>query len=280
MSKDNAIAPADIDGDEDQKPRGRSVGVAVTPALFMIGVIGVWELLVRKLEVPVYLLPAPSEIAIKMIVQRDVFFVQIWPTSSAIISGFLLAVAVGVPAATLMVYSATIRRTIYPILLTAQVLPKVALAPLFIVWFGFGFLPKVLMTFLISFFPIIIDTLTGLNSVRPESLMLIRSMGGNRWQSFWKVRMPSALPSMFGGLKVAITFAVVGTVVAEFVGSDNGLGYLLVLARGNLDTVTVFAAIVWLIIIGFAFYFAVEVAERLLIKGRSGRRRNDMGAGL
>jgi NitT/TauT family transport system permease protein len=191
-----------------------------------------------------------------------------------------LAVLIGIPAATLMIYSEWFRRGVYPILLTAQVLPKVALAPLFIVWFGFGLLPKVLMTFLISFFPIVIDTLTGLNSVRPESLMLIRSMGGTRWQSFWKIRLPSALASIFGGFKVAITFAVVGTIVAEFVGSDHGLGYILVLARGNLDTVTVFAAILWLIAIGFLFYFAVEVAERVFVKGRAANRKHELGAGL
>jgi NitT/TauT family transport system permease protein len=179
-----------------------------------------------------------------------------------------------------MIYSEWFRRSIYPILLTAQVLPKVALAPLFIVWFGFGLLPKVLMTFLISFFPIVIDTLTGLNSVRPESLMLVRSMGGSRWQAFWKIRLPSALPSIFGGFKVAITFAVVGTIVAEFVGSDHGLGYILVLARGNLDTVTVFAAILWLIAIGFLFYFAVEVAERVALRGRGANRTHELGAGL
>jgi NitT/TauT family transport system permease protein len=178
-----------------------------------------------------------------------------------------------------MIYSKWFRRSIYPILLTAQVLPKVALAPLFIVWFGFGLLPKVLMTFLISFFPIVIDSLTGLNSVRPESLMLLRSMGASRWQAFWKVRLPSALPSMFGGFKIAITFAVVGTVVAEFVGSDHGLGYILVLARGNLDTVTVFAAILWLVAIAFLYYFAVELLEWLLVKGRAARR-HELGAGL
>ncbi len=138
------------------------------------------------------------------------------------------------------------------------------------------------MTFLISFFPIVIDTLTGLNSVRPESLMLLRSMGASRWQAFWKIRLPSALPSIFGGFKVAITFAVVGTIVAEFVGSDHGLGYILVLARGNLDTVTVFAAILWLIVIGFMFYFAVEVAERCQHPGARSRpqpraRRGSLG---
>src|SRR4029077_12604985 len=189
----------------------------------------------------------------------------------AIIIGFGVAVLVGIPAATLMIYSEWFRRSVYPILLTAQVLPKVALAPLFIVWFGFGLLPKVLMTFLISFFPIVIDTLTGLNSVRPESLMLIRSMGGTRWQSFWKIRLPGALPSIFGGFKVAITFAVVGTIVAEFVGSDHGLGYILVLARGNLDTVTVFAAILWLIAICFFVLFRGRSGGTVLCKGARGK---------
>jgi NitT/TauT family transport system permease protein len=111
-------------------------------------------------------------------------------------------------------------------------------------------------------------------------LMLIRSMGGTRWQSFWRVRLPSALPSMFGGFRVAITLAVVGTIVAEFVGSDAGLGYVLVLARGNLDTVTVFAAIVWLVAIGFIFYFAVDLAERHFVRGVEHKRGLELGGGL
>jgi NitT/TauT family transport system permease protein len=252
----------------------------LTPVLTLTGCLVLWEAAVRYFAVPVYLVPPPSLIAGKLLASYPLFLQATLHSAVAIVAGFALAVIVGIPAATLMIYSQWFRRSIYPILLTAQVLPKVALAPLFIVWFGFGLLPKVLMTFLISFFPIVIDALTGLNSVRPESLMLIRSMGGTRWQSFWKVRLPTALPSIFGGFKVAITFAVVGTIVAEFVGSDSGLGYLLVLARGNLDTVTVFAAILWLIAIGFLFYFAVELAEWLCVKGRPARRMHELGAGL
>jgi NitT/TauT family transport system permease protein len=255
-------------------------GAWITPALSLLCCLAMWEGAVRYFQVPVYLVPAPSLIASKLVAAYPLFLQETLHSVIAIIIGFALAVLVGIPAATLMIYSEWFRRSIYPILLTAQVLPKVALAPLFIVWFGFGLLPKVLMTFLISFFPIVIDTLTGLNSVRPESLMLIRSMGGSRWQAFWKIRLPTALPSIFGGFKVAITFAVVGTIVAEFVGSDHGLGYILVLARGNLDTVTVFAAILWLIAIGFLFYFAVEVAERICIRGRAGNRGHELGAGL
>jgi NitT/TauT family transport system permease protein len=257
-----------------------SHGAWLTPCLSLFLSLAMWEAAVRYFAVPVYLLPAPSVIARKLVVSYPLFLEATMHSVVAIIVGFGVAVLVGIPAATLMIYSELFRRGVYPILLTAQVLPKVALATLFIVWFGFGLLPKVLMTFLISFFPIVIDSLTGLNSVRPESLMLIRSMGGTRWQSFWKVRLPGALPSIFGGFKVAITFAVVGTIVAEFVGSDNGLGYILVLARGNLDTVTVFAAIIWLIVIGFFFYFAVEIAEWFCIRGRAAGRSQELGAGL
>jgi NitT/TauT family transport system permease protein len=257
-----------------------SHGTWFTPCLSLFLCLAIWEAAVRYFAVPVYLLPAPSVIAHKLVVSYPLFLEATMHSVVAITAGFGVAVLVGIPAATLMIYSEWFRRGVYPILLTAQVLPKVALAPLFIVWFGFGLLPKVLMTFLISFFPIVIDSLIGLNSVRPESLLLIRSMGGTRWQSFWKVRLPGALPSIFGGFKVAITFAVVGTIVAEFVGSDNGLGYILVLARGNLDTVTVFAAILWLIAIGFLFYFAVEMAERFCIRGRAAGRSQELGAGL
>jgi NitT/TauT family transport system permease protein len=255
-------------------------GVWIAPALSLLGCLAAWEAAVRYFDVPIYLVPAPSQIAGQLLVSYPQFLQATFSSAISIIVGFGLAVIVGIPAATMMIYSKVFRRSIYPILLTAQVLPKVALAPLFIVWFGFGLLPKVLMTFLISFFPIVIDSLIGLNSVRPESLLLLRSMGSTRWQAFWKVRLPTALPSIFGGLRVAITFAVVGTIVAEFVGSDSGLGYILVVARGNLDTLTVFAAILWLIAMGFLFYFAVEVAERLCIKGRAARRSHELGAGL
>jgi NitT/TauT family transport system permease protein len=266
--------------DRAKTPSWSSHGAWLVPALSVFACLAAWEAAVRYFDVPIYLVPAPSLIVSQLLASYPEFLKATFASSIAIIIGFGLAVVVGIPAATMMVYSRWFRRSVYPILLTAQVLPKVALAPLFIVWFGFGLLPKVLMTFLISFFPIVIDSLIGLNSVRPESLMLIRSMGGTRWQAFWKVRLPTALPSIFGGFRVAITFAVVGTIVAEFVGSDSGLGYLLVVARGNLDTVTVFAAILWLIAVGFLFYFAVEIAERICIRGRATRHSHELGAGL
>lgn len=246
----------------------------------LIGCLLLWEFAIKAFDVPIYLVPAPSVIAQNIWATYPMLIEETMSSVTAIVVGFLLALVIGIPAATLIIYSKLFRRAVYPVLLTAQVLPKVALAPLFIVWFGFGLLPKVLMTFLISFFPIVIDTAIGLNAVRPESLMVVRSMGGTRWQAFWKIRLPGALPNVFGGAKVAITFAVVGTIVAEFVGSDHGLGYVLVLARGNLDTVTVFAVILWLIGVGFLFYFAVEWLERLCLRGRANHRSHELGAGL
>lgn len=252
----------------------------VAPFAVLVLCILIWEGTVRLFDVPVYMLPAPTAILQEMVAKHQFFLTHALHTSMAIVLGFILAVLVGVPMATVMVYSSRVSRLIQPMLITAQVLPKVALAPLFIVWFGFGLTPKVVMTFLIAFFPVVIDTLTGLLAVRPGSLMLIRSMGGSRWQSFWKVRLPTALPSMFAGFKVAMTFAVVGAIVAEFVAADSGLGYVLVEARGTLNMVTVFASITWLVLLGFAFYYLVEGLERVLMKGRRHGAAHELGAGM
>jgi NitT/TauT family transport system permease protein len=171
----------------------------VAPAIVLAGSLVLWTAAIRLFEVPVYILPRPEQVAADIVAQRALYLQHSMSTLMAILAGFLLAVAMGVPAAASMVYFPAINRALYPVLLTAQILPKVAIAPLFIIWFGFGLLPKVVMTCLICFFPIVIDTIIGLESVRPESLLLIRSMGGSRWQSFWKVRLPSALPYIFGG---------------------------------------------------------------------------------
>jgi NitT/TauT family transport system permease protein len=271
---------SDVAGAVSAKPARRKTPAWILPVATLALCLLVWEALVRFFNVPVYILPPPSAILHVAIAQHAYLFKNAVATSWAILLGFAYAFVVGIPIAALMVYSESFSKAIYPVLITAQVLPKVALAPLFIVWFGFGLLPKVVMTFLIAFFPIVIDTLAGLSVVRPESLMLLRSMGASRWQSFWKVRLPMALPHIFSGLKIGMTFAVVGAIVAEFVASDSGLGYVLVDARSNLDMVMVFAAITWLIALGFVFYFAVEFAERIFVKGRRSKRSHELGAGL
>ena len=161
---------------------------------------------------------------------------------------------------------------ITPILLFFQTVPKIAIAPLFLVWFGFGPFPKVLVAFLISFFPIVIDTAIGLRSISPEMIDLARSMGATKLQIFMRFRMPTALPYFFGGLKVAATLAVVGAVVGEFVGADRGLGYLLLVSNSNLDTPLLFASIVALTALGLILFYIIEVLEHFLIPWHVSRR--------
>jgi NitT/TauT family transport system permease protein len=150
-------------------------------------------------------------------------------------------------------------------MVATQSIPKIALAPLFVVWFGFGVAPKVAVAFLIAFFPIVIDTIVGLRSIDPAMLQLARAMGAPRHRIFLKFRLPHALPAIFGGLKVASTLAVVGALTGEFIGSDKGLGYVLLQASGNLNTPLLFATLVTLSLLAMAFFYAVEALERILI---------------
>lgn len=225
----------------------------------------VWQIAVTVLEVPTYLLPAPTEIIVSI---RDNFSDLLqhgWVTTYEMVLGYLMAIAISVPLAVAITASPRFDRFITPILLFSQTIPKIAIAPLFLVWFGFGPFPKILVAFLISFFPIVIDTTIGLKSVSPEMLDLVRSMGATKLQVFLKIRLPTSLPYMFGGLKVAATLAVVGAIVGEFVGADKGLGYLLLIANSYLDTPLLFAAIVGLTTLGIILFYIIEGLERLLI---------------
>jgi NitT/TauT family transport system permease protein len=179
--------------------------------------------------------------------------------------GYLLAVAIAVPLAIAITSSERFDRFVMPTMLFFQVVPKVAIAPLFLVWFGVGALPKVLVAFLISFFPIVIDSAVGLRSMSSEMLDLARSMGASRTQIFTRFRLPTSLPYLFSGLKVAATLAIAGAVVGEFVGADKGLGYLLLVTNSNMETSLMFATLVALTFIGLVFFYSVERLEALLI---------------
>ena len=191
--------------------------------------------------------------------------------------GFALSIVIGIPLALAIFLWPAFSRSILPLLVSSQAMPKVAVAPLFLVWFGFGLLPKVLIAFLIAFFPVVINTAVGLASIEPEKIYLARSMGFGATATFFKIRLPNALPAIFGGLKISITLAVVGAVVGEFVGGDAGLGYLLMVANGSMDTQLLFAGIVALTVLGVALFLLIEFAERLaiprhIIAGNKGNR--------
>jgi NitT/TauT family transport system permease protein len=224
-----------------------------------------WDLAVRVFKAPAYLLPPPLVVLDSIVQNWSTLWVHTLWTTGAILAGFVAAAAVAIPLAMLIVVSPTLGRLIYPPMVATQAIPKIALAPLFIVWFGFGLMPKIAVAFLIAFFPVVIDTIIGLRSIEPGIVQLARSMGAPPWRIFLKLRLPNALPMIFGGLKVASALAVVGALTGEFVGSDKGLGYILVQASGNLNTALLFATLVILSLVAMAFFYAVEFLERILI---------------
>jgi len=235
------------------------------PYVGILLLLGIWEVAVRAFKLPSYLLPAPSEIA-QMIIQKFPLLMEhSWVTAYEMLMGYFLAIFVAIPMAIAITASPNFDRFVTPILLFFQTVPKISLAPLFLVWFGVGITPKILVAFLISFFPIIIDTAVGLRSIAPEMVDLARSMGATRFQIFSRFRLPTSLPYLFSGLKVASTLAVVGAVVGEFVGADKGLGYLLLVANSNLLTSLMFAAIFSLTAQGLILFYIIQKLETILI---------------
>jgi NitT/TauT family transport system permease protein len=250
----------------------------LTPFVGILVFLAVWEAGVALYKPPAYLLPAPSIIFDTFIREFPRLAFHGWVTAYEMLLGYFLAVAVAVPLAIAITSSQRFDSFVMPTLLFFQVVPKVAVAPLFLVWFGVGALPKVLVAFLISFFPIVIDAAVGLRSMSAEMTDLARSMGASRLQVFARFRLPTSLPYLFSGLKVAATLAVAGAVVGEFVGADKGLGYLLLVTNSNMETALMFATIVALTIIGLAFFYAVELLEAFLIPWHVTHRiREDMG---
>ena len=243
------------------------------PPLAALGLgLVVWELAIVALDVPEYLLPAPSGIAAAIAAQPAYLAEHSLVTLAEILLGFALAVVVGIPLAVFIVYSPLFERSVYPLLVASQSVPKIAVAPLLIFWAGLGMFPKVLVAFAIAFFPIVIDTVVRLRSVEPEMLHLARSMGADQRKIFVKIRMPGALPAIFAGLKVAVTLAVVGAIVGEFIQADRGLGYVLQQATSVLDMRLGFGAIVILAAVGIVLFTIVEALERWLTPWAVSRR--------
>jgi NitT/TauT family transport system permease protein len=241
------------------------ISAVLAPVVVVVAMLALWEAGTRLFAVPVFLLPPPSAIAIAMAKNAALLTAGAWVTTLEIVLGFLLSIAVGIPLALMIFLWPPFSRAVLPLLISSQAMPKVAIAPLFLVWFGFGLMPKVLIAFLIAFFPVVINTAVGLAAIEPEKILLARSMGFGAVDTFFKIRLPDALPAIFAGLKISITLAVVGAVVGEFVGGDAGLGYLLMVANGSMDTQLLFAGIVCLTILGVMLYLLVELAERLVV---------------
>jgi len=224
-----------------------------------------WQFLVRLFGVPEYILPVPSEFLVKLVQSRALIGEHTLVTSTEIVLGFLIAAAIGVPLGLMIVSLKFLERSLYPLILFFQLIPKIAIAPLFIVWFGFGPFPKILLTFLLCFFPTLVASMTGFRALDERVLYISRSMGASAWQTFRYIRLPAAMGHIFGGFKVSVVFAATGAIVAEFVGANAGLGYLLLRATSYLDMPLIFAVLVALSAIGILFSYAVQLLERLFM---------------
>jgi NitT/TauT family transport system permease protein len=242
------------------------------PVALLVACLVAWWVITSAGLVQSYLVPSPGKTLQVMGDKRGYIWHHGWVTTYETLLGFVIAVVVGVLVAVIMVYSTSIERTLYPILLFAQVIPKVAIAPLLVVWLGFGLAPKVVIAVLIAFFPVVISMVTGLKAVDPEMIQLSATMGAGPLQTFTKIRFPASLPHLFSGLKVAVTLAVTGAVVGEFVGANEGLGYVIQQANGNLDTPMLFAGLLVMSLIGVVLFVLVEFAERLLLPWHASRR--------
>ena len=243
---------------------GRAVDILL-PALVIFAVVLVWAVVVRLFAIPHYLLPAPQDVAARIVKEAPVLWRNGLYTLSSVLAGFAAGVAIGVPLAFMIVMNRSIERVATPFLVMSQTIPKVAIAPILVVWLGFGILPKIAIVFLISFFPIVVSSVVGLKSVESDMIDLVRSMGAGTTKIMLRVRGPSALPQMFAGFKIAVCLSVVGAIVGEFVGSDRGLGYLLLTSTGTLDGTLVWSALFVLIAMGMALFGIVSKLERWML---------------
>jgi NitT/TauT family transport system permease protein len=233
--------------------------------LMFVTMLLVWHFGVVLLGVKEFILPTPLA-AIQTLFQAK----YRWPlnfmaTFYEVIGGFLVSALVGVILGIAIVWSDSLKRTILPFLVFLNSLPKIAVAPLFMIWFGYGILPNILIVFLISFFPVVINTATGLVAVEEDLLDLVRCLHATKWQKMRKVQLPNSLPYIFSGLKIAATTAVTGAIVGEFVASDKGLGSVIIASQTTLATPVIFGSLILITIIGMALFGFVEIMERILM---------------
>jgi NitT/TauT family transport system permease protein len=248
------------------------VGTASYPVSAALVALLLWEAVVHVFRIPFYILPAPSQV-----VQQGIEFTpriasHYWVTLYEALLGYGIAIAIAVPAALLISYSPLLDRTIYPLVVFLDEVPKIAIAPLLITWFGFGIEPKIILTTIISLFPIFINGVAGFKSISDELVNLGRSAGAREWEMFWKIRLPNALPYLFVGLKMSGSAAVIGAVVSEFLAGDKGLGYYLLIVLGNLKMALGFAVIASMATIGLSLFFGMTLIESLTIRWHVSKR--------
>jgi NitT/TauT family transport system permease protein len=242
--------------------RDRIRGVLV-PILTLLGLVLLWQVVVRAFRIPTFLLPAPTDVWGVAVTFGPHWGKHLWATVRATFLGFGIATGLGILLAIAIVHSRVLSQIITPVIVLLQIIPKIAFAPLFLIWFGIGSLPIVVVTFLVAFFPMVVNTAIGLTEVEPDMLDLTRVLRMSRWRVLWTIRFPGALPHVFGGLRVASTLAVIGAIIGEFVGSNVGLGYLVLIANNNMNTPLAIASIALISAFGLLLYGGILLLERL-----------------
>jgi ABC-type nitrate/sulfonate/bicarbonate transport system permease component len=230
-----------------------------------LAAMGVWEGAVALFQIPHWKLPAPSAIATELVLSRGLLMRHTWVTSQEVLIGFGAALVIGVGVAVLIGYSRTFQRVVYPLVISSQAIPIIVIAPLLLIWVGYGLAPKIIIVVMISFFPIVVNTVDGLKAVDPDMISLMRTLGASRWQVFRKVQVPTSLPYLFSGAKIAVTVSVIGAVIGEWVGANAGLGYLTKMSVPLFQTARSFAAIVILALMGVGLFLAVAMLERVML---------------
>jgi NitT/TauT family transport system permease protein len=252
-------------------PRLRGLRPVVLPLATAAAGLGLWQWVCTLFRVPAVILPTPSEIAAELCRILPVLLQHAVPTTLDSLSAFALATALGVALAVVITYSPLVRDMFYPNLVAFQLVPKVALAPLFVVWLGITSESRIAFSAFTCFFPVVISAVVGFSSTDASTLRLCKSLTASDWQSFLLVRLPFALPAIFSGMKIAITMAVIGVIIGEFISAKAGLGFYILYASSRMDTAAIFAALFVLCIIGVALFGAVALAERQ-VRNRFGRR--------
>ncbi|MBI4310982.1 MAG: ABC transporter permease [Chloroflexi bacterium] len=235
------------------------------PALALALLVAAWEGVVELFDIPAWKLPAPSAIGAELVASRALYARHAWVTLGEALLGLGLAFVTGLGLALLMAFFRGFQRAAYPLIIASQTVPIIVIAPLLLIWVGYGLAPKVIVVVLITFFPIVINTMDGLRSVDPDMVNMMRTLGARRWHIFTKVQVPSALPYLFSGAKVAVTFSVIGAVIGEWVGSSAGLGYLTRISVPLFLTARSFGAVVILAVMGVLLFLVVTALERLAL---------------
>jgi NitT/TauT family transport system permease protein len=244
-----------------KKPPRVSLLERYASLLLAAAILIVWQVAVPLSGLSEFVLPTPLAIARRMVTDFPLLAFHSYITLLEVLAGFFAGVVIGIPLALAIFYSKVFERAVYPMLVALQTVPKIALAPLLVLYLGYGWAPKISLAFLISFFPIVISTVVGLQSLDKALVNMVRSMGSSEWQTFFKVRLPAALPSIFGGLKVAISLAVIGAIIGEYIAAERGLGYLQLQANSQFDTTLNFATVVTISLIGVLLYFVLAIVE-------------------